>query len=77
MSDDSVQLTPKVDVRRAEDRFATRAGWLDSKHSFSFGPHWDPTNTHHGVLMVSNDDIVLLPVSSPGEGAGRAMRGLP
>ena len=48
-----------VDVRRAEDRFSTKIGWLDSKHSFSFSNHWDPTNTHHGVLMVSNDDIVL------------------
>ena len=48
-----------VDVRRAEDRFTTKIGWLDSKHSFSFSNHWDPTNTHHGVLMVSNDDLVL------------------
>lgn len=49
---------PHLDVRRAEDRFPTRIGWLDSKHSFSFGHHYDPDNTHHGVLMVSNDDIV-------------------
>ena len=48
-----------VDVRRAEDRFSTKIGWLDSKHSFSFSSHWDPQNTHHGVLMVSNDDLVL------------------
>lgn len=49
---------PELDVRRAGDRFATRIGWLDSKHSFSFGHHFDPGNTHHGVLMVNNDDIV-------------------
>ncbi|ETK31399.1 pirin family protein [Microbispora sp. ATCC PTA-5024] len=49
---------PKVDVRRAEDRFTTRIAWLDSKHSFSFGGHHDPRNTHHGVLLVNNDDIV-------------------
>ncbi len=48
-----------VDIRRADDRAHTDWGWLDSKHSFSFGGHWDPANTHHGVLMVSNDDIVL------------------
>ncbi len=50
--------TPSVDVRRAADRYATRVDWLDSKHSFSFGPHFDPANTHHGVLLVNNDDVV-------------------
>jgi redox-sensitive bicupin YhaK (pirin superfamily) len=45
-------------VRRADQRFATRLDWLDSKHSFSFGPHYDPRNTHFGLLLVSNDDIV-------------------
>lgn len=53
-----MSLTPSVDVRRSGDRFATRIDWLDSKHSFSFGPHYDPDNTHFGVLMVSNDDVV-------------------
>jgi redox-sensitive bicupin YhaK (pirin superfamily) len=51
-------LTPNVDIRRAEDRFKTRISWLDSKHSFSFGAHYDPANTHHGLLLVNNDDIV-------------------
>ncbi|GII77975.1 hypothetical protein Sru01_29570 [Sphaerisporangium rufum] len=49
---------PRVDVRRAADRFATRIAWLDSKHSFSFGHHHDPANTHHGLLLVNNDDVV-------------------
>ena len=49
---------PAVDIRRADDRFATRISWLDSKHSFSFGRHYDPANTHHGLLLVNNDDIV-------------------
>jgi quercetin 2,3-dioxygenase len=47
-----------IDVRRSDERFTTQLGWLDSRHSFSFGPHYDPTNTHHGLLLVSNDDIV-------------------
>lgn len=47
-----------IDVRGRDDRFRTRAGWLDSSHSFSFGRHYDPTNTHHGLLLVSNDDTV-------------------
>lgn len=51
-------LTPKTDIRRAGDRFTTRTSWLDSKHSFSFGHHYDPGNTHHGLLLVNNDDVV-------------------
>lgn len=54
----TIELTPRVDVRRAADRFASRYAWLDSKHSFSFGPHFDPANTHHGLLLVNNDDVV-------------------
>jgi redox-sensitive bicupin YhaK (pirin superfamily) len=49
---------PRIDVRRADERFSTRIGWLDSKHSFSFGHHRDPRNTGHGLLLVNNDDIV-------------------
>jgi redox-sensitive bicupin YhaK (pirin superfamily) len=51
------------DVRRAADRFQTRIDWLDSRHSFSFGPHYDAANTHFGLLLVSNDDVV-----APGSG---------
>ena len=47
-----------IDIRRAADRAATTTSWLNSRHSFSFGDHYDPGNTHHGVLLVSNDDIV-------------------
>ena len=54
---------PAVDIRRADERFATRISWLDSKHSFSFGRHYDPANTHHGLLLVNNDDVV-----APGAG---------
>ncbi|QWC86921.1 pirin family protein [Nocardioidaceae bacterium] len=53
-----MQLSPEIDVRRSGDRFSSQYGWLDSHHSFSFGPHYDPGNTHHGVLMVNNDDVV-------------------
>lgn len=52
-------VDPAIDVRRASERFVTRAGgWLDSKHSFSFGHHHDPRNTHFGLLLVNNDDVV-------------------
>jgi quercetin 2,3-dioxygenase len=52
-----------IDVRPAASRARTRLGWLDSHHSFSFGRHHDPANTHHGLLLVSNDDRV-----APGTG---------
>jgi len=54
---------PGIDVRRADSRFSTRIDWLDSKHSFSFGQHYDSNNTHHGLLLVNNDDVV-----APGTG---------
>jgi hypothetical protein len=52
-------------VHRAADRFHTRLDWLDSWHSFSFGHHRDPANTGHGLLVVSNDDVI-----APGSGFG-------
>ncbi|HEY5148534.1 MAG TPA: pirin family protein [Mycobacterium sp.] len=51
-------MAATVDIRRAADRAATKIDWLDSKHSFSFSHHYDPANTHHGLLLVNNDDIV-------------------
>jgi len=55
--------TASVDIRPAADRAATRISWLDSKHSFSFGGNYEPDNTHHGLLLVNNDDRV-----APGTG---------
>ncbi len=52
-------------VRRADSRAVTRNAWLDSRHSFAFGRHYDPANTHFGLLLVSNDDHV-----APGGGFG-------
>jgi quercetin 2,3-dioxygenase len=51
-------MPAKVEIRRAAARAVTTTSWLRSKHSFSFGDHYDPTNTHHGVLLVNNDDVV-------------------
>ncbi len=56
---------PTIDIRRADSRYPTRTSWLDSRHSFSFGPHYDPNNIGHGLLIVSNDDTV-----APGAGFG-------
>jgi quercetin 2,3-dioxygenase len=51
-------VAASVDIRPAATRFHTRLSWLDSHHCFSFGQHYDPANTHHGLLLVSNDDRV-------------------
>jgi len=45
MAQQTSRLQPKVDVRRKDERYATKLGWLDSKHSFSFGRHFDEANT--------------------------------
>jgi redox-sensitive bicupin YhaK (pirin superfamily) len=58
-----VTTSTQVDIRRASQRLATDIGWLKSRHSFSFGHHYDATNTHHGLLLVNNDDVV-----APGAG---------
>jgi hypothetical protein len=47
-----------IELRRAGERFTTNIGWLDSRHSFSFGGHYDPKETGHGLLLVNNDDRV-------------------
>ncbi len=47
-----------INVRPAEDRGRADFGWLDSRHSFSFGEYWDPRHMGFGPLRVINDDRV-------------------
>ena len=54
-----------IDINPETDRYVTDIGWLDSRHSFSFGPHQHASNRSHGLLMVLNDDRV-----APGAGFG-------
>ncbi len=49
--------TQTIDIRPAGERFHSQLDWLDSWHSFSFANHYDPKNTHHGLLLVHNDDV--------------------
>lgn len=53
-----VGVNDRHEVHRADDRPGTRTEWLETRHSFSFGDHYDPANTHHGMLMVHNDETV-------------------
>lgn len=53
-------------LRKSDDRGPTRIGWLDSKHSFSFGGYRDPKHMGFGDLLVINEDKV-----TPGAGFGR------
>jgi hypothetical protein len=52
-----------IDVRRAADRFTTTAAGVSSRHSFSFGRHYDPGNVAFAVLVAHNEDRL-----APGHG---------
>jgi redox-sensitive bicupin YhaK (pirin superfamily) len=54
-----------ADVRRSADRFRTASDGIVSRHSFSFGAHYDPGNVGHALLVAHNDDVV-----APGSGYG-------
>jgi redox-sensitive bicupin YhaK (pirin superfamily) len=54
-----------ITIRRASDRGRTDWGWLDSRHTFSFGEYHDPEHMAFRALRVLNDDRV-----KPGAGFG-------
>ena len=45
-------------LHRSEDRGHVKAGWLESKHSFSFGSWYNPKFMGVSVLRVINDDVI-------------------
>ncbi|HEU4402377.1 MAG TPA: pirin family protein, partial [Candidatus Polarisedimenticolia bacterium] len=54
-----------IRLRRASERGHTNLGWLDSRHTFSFGDYHDPDQMGFGHLRVLNEDRV-----EPKEGFG-------
>lgn len=54
-----------ITLRPASARGAANFGWLDSRHSFSFGNYHDPAHMGFGALRVINEDKVI-----PAQGFG-------
>jgi len=48
-----------IKVRHSEDRGLSQLGWLDSRHTFSFGDYYEPEQMGVSALRVINDDKVI------------------
>ena len=54
-----------ITIRPAQARGTANFGWLDSRHTFSFGNYYDPNHMGFADLRVINEDKVI-----PGQGFG-------
>jgi redox-sensitive bicupin YhaK (pirin superfamily) len=57
-------LTPRF----AEERGAANFGWLDTRHTFSFGHYYDPRHMGFGPLRVINEDHIRPAAGFPTHG---------
>lgn len=48
----------KTIIHKANTRGIADFGWLNSRHTFSFGHYYNPARIQFGMLRVLNDDIV-------------------
>lgn len=53
----------RITLRQSDQRGHVDHGWLDARHSFSFGNYYDPDHMSYGSLRVINEDVV-----APGKG---------
>ncbi|MFT4167466.1 MAG: pirin family protein [Microlunatus sp.] len=51
--------TPLLQVQRAGERFVTAVEGITTRHAFSFGQHYDPTNVGFASLLAHNDESLL------------------
>ncbi|MBT8078044.1 MAG: pirin family protein [Gammaproteobacteria bacterium] len=47
-----------IQIRKSVERGSVKLGWLDGKHTFSFGDYYDPAHMGYGTLRVINEDVI-------------------
>ncbi|WP_018530892.1 pirin family protein [Streptomyces sp. HmicA12] len=50
-----------IDVRRSGDRYpgGEPGAGIESRHAFSFGPHYDPDNLRFGAILACNEEHLV------------------